>query len=147
MAPLLGGAGQPLSITEACQNIASAHVMPHLPVPTPTLMHALAAGRPADLTEEELAAYVSSPWNLNNLARLKGPHASLLQHVGPDLPGVVAPWLYLGMLFSAFCWHCEDHFFYSGAAPRPTVIWPCCGLRHYHTPVPCSSWNVEPAGC
>ena len=87
----------------------------------------ICTGRPADLTEEELGAYVRSPWNLNNLPRLKGPHSSMLQHVGQDLPGVVAPWLYLGMLFSAFCWHCEDHLLYSGAACLPVLGAAACG--------------------
>ena len=87
----------------------------------------LHTGRPAELTEEQLAAYVRSPWNLNNLPRLKGPHSSMLQHVGQDLPGVVAPWLYLGMLFSAFCWHCEDHLLYSGAACRQMPGAAACG--------------------
>ncbi|XP_057978320.1 lysine-specific demethylase JMJ17 isoform X2 [Malania oleifera] len=27
--------------------------------------------------------------------------------------GVMVPWLYIGMLFSSFCWHFEDHCFYS----------------------------------
>ena len=76
-----------------------------------------AAGKvSADLTEEELGAYVRSPWNLNNLPRLGGEHGSLLRHMPQDLPGVVAPWLYLGMIFSTFCWHFEDHFLYSGGA-------------------------------
>ena len=26
---------------------------------------------------------------------------------------VVVPWLYVGMLFSSFCWHVEDHFAHS----------------------------------
>jgi len=26
---------------------------------------------------------------------------------------VIVPWLYMGMTFSSFCWHFEDHCFYS----------------------------------
>jgi [histone H3]-trimethyl-L-lysine4 demethylase len=26
---------------------------------------------------------------------------------------VNVPWLYIGMLFSSFCWHNEDNYFYS----------------------------------
>ena len=26
------------------------------------------------------------------------------------MPGLTRPWLYFGMLFSAFCWHVEDHY-------------------------------------
>eukprot|EP00210_Caulerpa_lentillifera_P004316 g4119.t1 len=55
-------------------------------------------------------AYSSHPMNLNNLPRDK---SSLLRLIPEDIPGVLVPWLYIGMKFSAFCWHVEDHLFYS----------------------------------
>ncbi|XP_054790180.1 lysine-specific demethylase JMJ17-like isoform X2 [Prosopis cineraria] len=54
--------------------------------------------------------YSSNPWNLNNLPKLKG---SMLRAVHHNITGVMVPWLYIGMLFSSFCWHFEDHCFYS----------------------------------
>jgi len=52
----------------------------------------------------------SSPWNLNRLPRLPG---SLLSCLDMAIPGVTEPMLYVGMLFSTFCWHVEDHNLYS----------------------------------
>ena len=54
--------------------------------------------------------YSKSGWNLNNLPTHKG---SLLQYVDANITGVMVPWLYLGMCFSSFCWHTEDHYFAS----------------------------------
>ncbi|CAG8517584.1 9381_t:CDS:2 [Paraglomus occultum] len=54
--------------------------------------------------------YARDPWNLRNLAYLPN---NLLGAVQPDIPGMMVPWLYVGMTFSAFCWHVEDHFTYS----------------------------------
>ncbi|XP_021887589.1 probable lysine-specific demethylase JMJ14, partial [Carica papaya] len=54
--------------------------------------------------------YASSGWNLNNLPRLPG---SVLCFEGCDISGVLVPWLYVGMCFSSFCWHVEDHHLYS----------------------------------
>lgn len=54
--------------------------------------------------------YIFSPWNLNNLPKLPG---SMLRSVRENIAGVMVPWLYIGMLFSSFCWHVEDHCFYS----------------------------------
>ncbi|XP_010906800.2 lysine-specific demethylase JMJ703 isoform X1 [Elaeis guineensis] len=54
--------------------------------------------------------YVKSSWNLNNFARLPG---SLLAFENGDISGVLVPWLYIGMCFSSFCWHVEDHHLYS----------------------------------
>ncbi|XP_076897466.1 putative lysine-specific demethylase JMJ16 [Bidens hawaiensis] len=54
--------------------------------------------------------YTRSGWNLNNLPRLQG---SLLTYESSDISGVLVPWLYIGMCFSSFCWHVEDHHLYS----------------------------------
>ncbi|CAL0299970.1 unnamed protein product [Lupinus luteus] len=54
--------------------------------------------------------YIKSGWNLNNFARLPG---SLLSYESSDISGVLVPWLYIGMCFSSFCWHVEDHHLYS----------------------------------
>jgi histone demethylase JARID1 len=36
-----------------------------------------------------------------------------MKYLKAPLPGVNVPWLYIGMLFSTFCWHNEDNYFYS----------------------------------
>ncbi|KAL1192038.1 Lysine-specific demethylase JMJ17 [Cardamine amara subsp. amara] len=66
--------------------------------------------RPESVEENIWDEYCGSPWNLNNLPKLKG---SMLQAIRHNINGVTVPWLYLGMLFSSFCWHFEDHCFYS----------------------------------
>ncbi|CAL8461880.1 g1411 [Coccomyxa elongata] len=57
--------------------------------------------------------YAEAMWNLNNFPRLQGRHGSMLRHVDDNIPGVMVPWVYMGMLFSSFAWHIEDHMFYS----------------------------------
>jgi histone demethylase JARID1 len=54
--------------------------------------------------------YSTDPWNLNIL-----PYApdSLFRHIKSDISGMTVPWLYVGMVFSTFCWHAEDHYTYS----------------------------------
>lgn len=54
--------------------------------------------------------YASSGWNLNNMPVLE---QSVLTHIGGDISGMKLPWLYVGMCFSSFCWHIEDHWSYS----------------------------------
>ncbi|KAH6777584.1 transcription factor jumonji domain-containing protein [Perilla frutescens var. frutescens] len=66
--------------------------------------------RPPSVDVDVWNEYCGSPWNLNNLPRLQG---SMLRTVHQNIAGVMVPWLYLGMIFSAFCWHFEDHCFYS----------------------------------
>ncbi|XP_048230426.1 lysine-specific demethylase 5B isoform X3 [Ricinus communis] len=66
--------------------------------------------RPESVEAKVWDEYCGSLWNLNNLPKLKG---SMLQAVHNNITGVMVPWLYVGMLFSSFCWHFEDHCFYS----------------------------------
>uniref|UniRef100_A0A803U1R7 [histone H3]-trimethyl-L-lysine(4) demethylase n=1 Tax=Anolis carolinensis TaxID=28377 RepID=A0A803U1R7_ANOCA len=57
--------------------------------------------------EEE---YLDSGWNLNNMPVME---ESVLAHITADICGMKLPWLYVGMCFSSFCWHIEDHWSYS----------------------------------
>ncbi|KAK0153626.1 Lysine-specific demethylase 5B-B [Merluccius polli] len=54
--------------------------------------------------------YLKCGWNLNNMATM---NPSVLTHVTADICGMTLPWLYVGMCFSSFCWHIEDHWSYS----------------------------------
>uniref|UniRef100_A0A672S573 [histone H3]-trimethyl-L-lysine(4) demethylase n=1 Tax=Sinocyclocheilus grahami TaxID=75366 RepID=A0A672S573_SINGR len=54
--------------------------------------------------------YLRCGWNLNNMAMMT---PSVLTHVTADICGMTLPWLYVGMCFSSFCWHIEDHWSYS----------------------------------
>lgn len=54
--------------------------------------------------------YSADPWNLNILPLDK---ESLFRHIKSDISGMTVPWLYVGMVFSTFCWHNEDHYTYS----------------------------------
>lgn len=51
-----------------------------------------------------------SKWNLKKLSRLP---KSVLRLLETAIPGVTEPMLYIGMLFSIFAWHVEDHYLYS----------------------------------
>ncbi|KAM8973595.1 lysine-specific demethylase 5A isoform 2-T2 [Pelodytes ibericus] len=65
-------------------------------------------GRRKLMPDEE--EYAHSGWNLNNMPVLE---QSVLTHINVDISGMKVPWLYVGMCFSSFCWHIEDHWSYS----------------------------------
>ncbi|CDS35620.1 lysine specific demethylase 5A [Echinococcus multilocularis] len=51
--------------------------------------------------------YAQSPWNLNNLPIYGN---SVLRFIKGNVDGMKVPWCYVGMVFSTFCWHIEDHW-------------------------------------
>ncbi|KAK7360918.1 hypothetical protein VNO77_02936 [Canavalia gladiata] len=51
-----------------------------------------------------------SKWNLKKFSWLS---KSILRLLETSIPGVTEPMLYIGMLFSMFAWHVEDHYLYS----------------------------------
>lgn len=62
------------------------------------------------LETHPLDKYARDGWNLNNLPILP---SSLLRYIKSDISGMTVPWIYVGMMFSTFCWHNEDHHTYS----------------------------------
>ncbi|KAK5222792.1 hypothetical protein LTR72_005629 [Exophiala xenobiotica] len=60
--------------------------------------------------KQPLNSYSKDPWNLNVMPFLED---SLFRHIKGDISGMTVPWLYVGMCFSTFCWHNEDHYAYS----------------------------------
>ncbi|CAM6096754.1 unnamed protein product [Calypogeia fissa] len=52
----------------------------------------------------------NSAWNMRSVARSQG---SLLRFMPEEVPGVTSPMVYIGMLFSWFAWHVEDHELHS----------------------------------
>jgi len=74
-------------------------------------VHSTTHGSAAPTTETHpTSTYARDPWNLNNMAIVRD---SLLRYIKSDISGMTVPWIYVGMLFSAFCWHNEDHYTYS----------------------------------
>jgi len=49
--------------------------------------------------------YRTCGWNLNNISAWPGSAINCVTH---SIDGINKPWLYLGMMFSSFCWHRED---------------------------------------
>ncbi|XWS49291.1 hypothetical protein CRYUN_Cryun13aG0151300 [Craigia yunnanensis] len=83
--------------------------------------HEIACGKTESVEyacDVEGSAFSSSPndplgtskWNLKKLSRLP---KSILRLLETAIPGVTDPMLYIGMLFSMFAWHVEDHYLYS----------------------------------
>ncbi|CAN6669557.1 hypothetical protein TRVA0_041S01354 [Trichomonascus vanleenenianus] len=62
------------------------------------------------IAERPYDPYSKDSWNLNLFPQSR---KSLFHYMKEDISGVTVPWGYVGMMFSAFCWHSEDHYTYS----------------------------------
>ncbi|KAI5119499.1 hypothetical protein M0805_002435 [Coniferiporia weirii] len=62
------------------------------------------------LETHPLDPYSKDAWNLNNIPILPD---SLLRYIKSEISGMTVPWTYVGMIFSTFCWHNEDHYTHS----------------------------------
>ncbi len=52
--------------------------------------------------------YVNSPWNLNNFHKSPQSLLGITSELNQSVSGITIPWVYMGMMFSTFCWHVED---------------------------------------
>ncbi|ORX34394.1 PLU-1-like protein-domain-containing protein [Kockovaella imperatae] len=74
-------------------------------------IHSTTHGSASPTTETHpMDKYARDGWNLNNMPIVPD---SLLRYIKSDISGMTVPWIYIGMLFSTFCWHNEDHYTYS----------------------------------
>lgn len=54
--------------------------------------------------------YETNYFNLNNISKSPSSLLSICEKRKEKISGISYPWLYMGMLFSSFCWHVEDLF-------------------------------------
>lgn len=71
-------------------------------------VHHSDTGKQNSVPRSEIGYLRENGWNLNSL-----PYVTLLKWLGESISGVTRPMLYIGMLFSSFCWHTEDNWLYS----------------------------------
>lgn len=52
--------------------------------------------------------YEKNLFNLNNIYKSKESLLRIIKNKSERISGVTSPWMYIGMLFSSFCWHIQD---------------------------------------
>lgn len=104
--------------TESCTNLAKETAKECISLPTTILSHEtrqFSRQKSSNASSNEMEGSAgwklsNSPWNLQVIARSPG---SLTRFMPDDIPGVTSPMVYIGMLFSWFAWHVEDHELHS----------------------------------
>jgi histone demethylase JARID1 len=59
-------------------------------------------------TQDSNFDYVNSYFNLNNIYKAPASVLRMSEENNEKISGITIPWVYMGMLFSTFCWHVED---------------------------------------
>ena len=52
--------------------------------------------------------YHKNLYNINNLYKSPQSLLRIIKNKSDRISGVTSPWVYVGMMFSSFCWHVED---------------------------------------
>lgn len=65
---------------------------------------------PKNINGDELKDYLKYCDHPMNLTNLPMAHNSLLPLFKRNISGMTIPWIYIGSLFSTFCWHMEDQY-------------------------------------
>ncbi|CDK25393.1 unnamed protein product [Kuraishia capsulata CBS 1993] len=61
-----------------------------------------------DVENSKYSPYLDHPFNLCNLPFSNGSVFNYIKD--EEISGMTVPWIYVGSLFSTFCWHKEDHY-------------------------------------
>lgn len=59
-------------------------------------------------TKDQHFDYFQNLFNLNNIYKSPSSILKIVDRRKEYISGVTTPWVYMGMMFSTFCWHVED---------------------------------------
>ena len=59
-------------------------------------------------SQDQYFNYAENSFNLNNFYHSSRSLLRICDIKGEFIGGITTPWIYVGMMFSTFCWHIED---------------------------------------